>query len=78
MESNDMSALEYALPSSLPASLTNNISVLTHDVLSRHFWVLQLFEELVQTVCFAALSPLPQLVWHQRRQAACEHLTSEI
>lgn len=63
------------LLSSLPVTLTNNISVLTHDLLSRHLCVLQIFEELIQTVCLAALSPLPQLIWHQRRQAACEHLT---
>ena len=66
------------LHSSPPATLTNNISVLTHGLLSRQLGVLQLFEELIQAVCFSALPPLPQLVWHQRRQAACEHLSSEI
>lgn len=51
--------------------------MLRHDLLSGHLWVLQLFEELVQTVCFPTLSPLPQLIWHQGCQAACEHLTLE-
>lgn len=57
-----------------PACLTDNISVLTHDFLSWHLWILQLFEELIQTVCFNTLSPLPQFIWHQWRQTACEHL----
>lgn len=70
--------MRYELLSSLPASLTNNISVLTQDLLARHLRVLKLLEELIQTVCFTPLSPFPQLVWHQRRQAACEHLTLEI
>lgn len=60
------------------AWLTNNISVLTQDFLSRHLWILQLFEEFIQTVCFTALSPLPQLIWHQWRQAACEHLSKKM
>lgn len=48
--------------------------MLRQDLLSRHLWVLQFFEELIQTVCFSTLPPLPHLVWHQRRQTACEHL----
>lgn len=51
--------------------------MLTHDLLSRHLWVLQLFKELIQAVCFSTLSPLPHLVRHQRRQAASEHLKSK-
>lgn len=61
-----------------PVQLTDNVSVLTQDFLSWHLWILQLFEELIQTVCFTTLSPLPQLIWHQRCQAASEHLKKDI
>lgn len=64
--------------SDLSALPTNNISVLTDDVFSRHFRVLQFLEELIQTVCFAALSSFPELIWHQGRQAAREHLMEDV
>lgn len=66
-----------ALPD-LSAQPTNNISVLTDDVFSWDLWVLQLLEELIQTVCFATLSSLPELIWHQGRQAAREHLIGDV
>lgn len=64
--------------SDLSAQPTNNISVLTNDIFSRHLRVLKLLEELIQTVSFSALSSLPELIWHQGRQAACEHLIGDV
>lgn len=54
----------------------------THDVslwvssgfLPGHLRVLQVLQELIQTVRFTTFPPLPELVWYQRRQTPCEHL----
>lgn len=55
---------------------------LTHDVsllvpccfLSWHLRVLQILQELIQTVSLSTLPPLSQLVRYQRSQTPCEHL----
>lgn len=55
---------------------------LTHDVsllvpccfLSWHLRVLQILQELIQTVSLSTFPPLPQLVRYQWSQTPCEHL----
>lgn len=67
--------IEHQCNKRLLSHLTDDVGSQAELILTRNLWVLQLFEELFETVGLAALLPLPQLIWHQRRETAREHLT---